>query len=319
MRRQIIINIISLSAKSRKLYGDICQLSFHRKKIKLSKVLCGQVSPIEYPLPLFEGSIINYSCSDATEVTQRETPGCSQQQTATNNGVRDRRSNWLGCYTYPLKDSIWHFNMHCFVYARLRKLSKLIPLATHLVTWQMFLRPSFQYFKAEIKFCDPRQIVGDPKMGRSRQFGSHCNQTAAAAIELHIQTFYIPRVYRIILKIIISFNLKEERKSSKFIEHDESFQLGIKKYATWKTWNNTFLVFALCSLIYPYCACVQQSVHCTVKYTAVWALQWTAMQHMHSTLKCTAACVVYSEVHCSVCTLQWCAGHWEHRWIHTVR
>ena len=50
--------------------------------------------PVENLLPQNVGSIINY-LQWCTEATQWEAPSCSQPQPATDNGVRDGRSNWL--------------------------------------------------------------------------------------------------------------------------------------------------------------------------------------------------------------------------------
>ena len=41
------------------------------------------------------GSIINYTCSNATEVAQWAAPSCSLPHSATDNGIIDGRSNWL--------------------------------------------------------------------------------------------------------------------------------------------------------------------------------------------------------------------------------
>ena len=38
---------------------------------------------------------LSTTCSNFTEVAQWEAPGCSHPQLATDNGVRDGRSNWL--------------------------------------------------------------------------------------------------------------------------------------------------------------------------------------------------------------------------------
>ena len=50
--------------------------------------------PVENLLPQNVGSIINL-LQQFTEVAQWRAPSCSQPQTATDNGVRDGRSNWL--------------------------------------------------------------------------------------------------------------------------------------------------------------------------------------------------------------------------------
>ena len=49
--------------------------------------------PVENLLPQNVGSIINYL--QYTKLAQWGTPSCSQPQPATDNGVRDGRSNWL--------------------------------------------------------------------------------------------------------------------------------------------------------------------------------------------------------------------------------
>ena len=49
--------------------------------------------PVENLLPQNVGSIINYL--QYTEAAQWVTPSCSQPQPATDNGVRDGKSNWL--------------------------------------------------------------------------------------------------------------------------------------------------------------------------------------------------------------------------------
>ena len=48
--------------------------------------------PVENLLPQNMGSMINY-LQQCTEAAQWGTPGCSQPQSATNNGVKDGRSN----------------------------------------------------------------------------------------------------------------------------------------------------------------------------------------------------------------------------------
>ena len=48
--------------------------------------------PVENLLPQNVGSIINY-LQLSTDVAQWGTPSCSQPQPATNNGIRDGRSN----------------------------------------------------------------------------------------------------------------------------------------------------------------------------------------------------------------------------------
>ena len=50
--------------------------------------------PVENLLPQNVGSIINY-LQLFTEAAQWGAPSCSQPQPATDNGVRDGRSNWL--------------------------------------------------------------------------------------------------------------------------------------------------------------------------------------------------------------------------------
>ena len=61
---------------------------------------------VENLLPLFVGSIINYlqKCN-ATEVAQWVAPSCSRTQSATENVVRDVRSNWLAVTPHPLEGS----------------------------------------------------------------------------------------------------------------------------------------------------------------------------------------------------------------------
>ena len=53
----------------------------------------GAPHAVENILPLFVGSIINYTVSNAPEVAQLVTPSCSRPQPATDNGVEEGRSN----------------------------------------------------------------------------------------------------------------------------------------------------------------------------------------------------------------------------------
>ena len=50
--------------------------------------------PVENLLPQNMGQI-STNCSNATEVTQRGAPSCGRPQPATDNGVIDRRYNWM--------------------------------------------------------------------------------------------------------------------------------------------------------------------------------------------------------------------------------
>ena len=47
----------------------------------------------EAPLGRIESGKLSTTCSNAIEVTQWATPSCSRPQPATDNGVRDGRSN----------------------------------------------------------------------------------------------------------------------------------------------------------------------------------------------------------------------------------
>ena len=61
--------------------------------------------PVENLLPQI---VVNLSttCSNAVEVAQWGAPRCSRPQPATDNGVRDGRSNWLAVSSYPTQGSI---------------------------------------------------------------------------------------------------------------------------------------------------------------------------------------------------------------------
>ena len=56
--------------------------------------------PVENLLPQNVGSIINY-LQQFTEVAHWGAPSCTQPQPATDNGVRDGRSNWLVALPTP--------------------------------------------------------------------------------------------------------------------------------------------------------------------------------------------------------------------------
>ena len=57
---------------------------------------------------------LSTTCCNATEVAQWAASGCSWPQSATDNGVRDGRSNWLAVTPHPLQGSTpeCHFHMH---------------------------------------------------------------------------------------------------------------------------------------------------------------------------------------------------------------
>ena len=63
------------------------------------------VPPVKNLLPLFVGSIINYTCSNANKVAQWAIPSCSRPLLATVNGARDGSSNWLAVTPHPLQCS----------------------------------------------------------------------------------------------------------------------------------------------------------------------------------------------------------------------
>ena len=62
--------------------------------VKKGKSSMARSLPVENLLPHNARSIINY-LQKSTEVAQWGTPSCSRPQPATDNGVRDGRSNWL--------------------------------------------------------------------------------------------------------------------------------------------------------------------------------------------------------------------------------
>ena len=60
---------------------------------------------VENLLPQNVEWIINYTCSNVTEIAQWGAPSCSRPQPANKNVVRDGRSNWLVFTPHPTQDS----------------------------------------------------------------------------------------------------------------------------------------------------------------------------------------------------------------------
>ena len=88
------------------------------------------------------------TCSNATEVAKYVTPSCSRQQPATDNGVRESRSNWLASSppviekaTLKVTGSEGHSETKCFQSGHILYVKRLLRMRNkwHSVTFRDFL------------------------------------------------------------------------------------------------------------------------------------------------------------------------------------
>ena len=134
----------------------------------------GESTPLENLLPQNVGSFTNY-LQQSTEVAQWGTPSCSRPQPATDNGVRDGRSN---CLVAPPEHLVHSINRHTINIER----------NAWITTGRL---PSIHWYPWKIIFI-------------FAMYSSHCNLNALIVFNIYKFSLIVFNIYKFAL---IVFNI----------------------------------------------------------------------------------------------------------------